>query len=213
MSRKSFISVFIAISVTVICLVLALRDYPWGSSMVADQPTAVHPLPPVATTTSPSKSDCNYDPGFSTDDKSVARDPLLPSQGLYLANIVAKDACVDVFIVDIATSQEVGYTVGYGAPVADGSGKLVDVRGAQVLRVAIGAHVSRDPDSAVQVKQFDQSKPPIIAQAVYGGESEGVTTFFLGLDQKRPFKVIYSNETRGLTQVVVLVAKVNGNAI
>jgi hypothetical protein len=123
----------------------------------------------------------------------------------------AGDRCVDNVIFDFTVNgaDPPGYTLTYGTPpfVADASGAPVAVAGNAFVVVKIQPGYSYDFETGRQTYNGPKSIPIAHANHVRAivetGDSEGVMTWVIGLDVKRPFR--FSATARPLHQLVVTV--------
>jgi hypothetical protein len=107
------------------------------------------------------------------------------------------DDCVDHVIFDFTGkgSNPPGYTVTYGTPpfAADGSGEPVPVAGDAFVTVKVSPGYGFDFDTGDPTYSGPKSVPVSstnhVRAIVETGDFEGVLTWVIGLDTKRPFSV------------------------
>ena len=110
---------------------------------------------------------------------------------------VLGDNCVDhvIFDFDAKGSDPPGYTVTYGTPPfpADGSGAPVAVAGNAFVVVKVKPGYGYDFNAGKQTYNGPKSVPVgssnHVRAIVETGDFEGVLTWVIGLDAKRPFSV------------------------
>jgi hypothetical protein len=110
---------------------------------------------------------------------------------------VLGDSCVDhvVFDFDGKGSAPPGYTVTYGSPpfTADGSGATVPVAGNAFVVVKVQPGYGYDFEAGKPTYTGPKSVPGgssnHVQEIVETGDFEGVLTWVIGLDAKRPFSV------------------------
>ena len=110
-----------------------------------------------------------------------------------------------VFNLDGKGSGKPGWRVEYVDQASDdGSGHSVEVDGDAILRVALSG-TATPTDSGVEEFTGDRIVPAdteAIDEIVYRYWFEGYTTAFIGLDEKRPFRVfLLENPTRVVVDV------------
>jgi hypothetical protein len=142
-------------------------------------PTVSLPCQPVPTPTEPKTS------------------PGQPRE-VYLSNVqLAGDECVDhvVFSVTSEHGDAPGYEVVYAPPpfAQDGSGEPVDVAGDAFivvrLRPAYGYDFVNNRPTYSGPKRIPTTDANHVTEVVQLGDFEGVITWVIGLDSKRPFTV------------------------
>ncbi len=107
------------------------------------------------------------------------------------------DSCVDHVIFDFTGkgTDPPGYSVTYGTPpfVADGSGAPVAIAGNAFVVVKVKPGYGYDFETGTQTYKGPKSVPVGHANHVRAivetGDFEGVLTWVIGLDAKRPFTV------------------------
>jgi hypothetical protein len=138
----------------------------------------------------------------------------VPTTATVLLTAVSElgDKCVDhvVFGFTGKATTPPGYTVTYGtAPfVQDGSGNPVAVKGNAFIVVKVQPAYGFDFENARATytgpKQITPAQANHVTQIVETGDFEGVITWVIGLDSKRPFSVQATGAPQ--TQVVVTVS-------
>jgi hypothetical protein len=107
------------------------------------------------------------------------------------------DKCVDHVIFDFTAkgTNPPGYTITYGTPpfVADGSGAAVPVAGTAFVVVKVKPGYGFDFETGKATYKGPKSVPVQntnhVKAIVETGDFEGVLTWVIGLDAKRPFSV------------------------
>lgn len=96
-----------------------------------------------------------------------------------------------------------GWDVEYtDKPTSDGSGELVSVDGGAFLSVRlVGVAAPFDRPESRDKADPDVSGATVIIDAVDDAWFEGYWTFFVGLDQIRPFRVVRDDDGRVLLQI------------
>jgi hypothetical protein len=121
------------------------------------------------------------------------------------------DRCVDhvVFSFTTKTADPPGYRVEYGTPpfAADGSGDVVPVRGEGFVVVrlepAYGYDFENGRPTYTGPRRIAAEGANHVTEIVQTGDFEGVVTWVIGLDEKRPFAVQATGTPR--PQLVVTV--------
>jgi hypothetical protein len=107
------------------------------------------------------------------------------------------DACVDHVLFSFAgnNTNSPGYEITYGSPPfsEDGSGTAVPVAGSAFVVVklspAYGYDFEQNKPTFTGPKRFTPTGANHVREVVHAGEHEGVITWVIGLDAKRPFSV------------------------
>jgi hypothetical protein len=107
------------------------------------------------------------------------------------------DGCVDHVIFDFTGkgTDPPGYSLTYGTPpfVADGSGAPVSIAGNAFVVVKVKPGYGYDFETGTRTYNGPKSVPVVHANHVRAivetGDFEGVLTWVIGLDAKRPFTV------------------------
>jgi hypothetical protein len=132
---------------------------------------------------------------------------------VYLVKIDERsDKCVDHVIFSYRSTQSgpPGYEITYGSPpfVEDGSGQPVAVKGNAFIVVKVqpgyGFDFVAGKPSYTGSKSIVPPKTNHVASIVETGDFEGVLTWVIGLDSKRPFTVEATGAPQ--TQLVVTVS-------
>jgi len=174
-----------------------------GSSTASSTPTAVTDVFP--TTPLP----CQPIPFPTTPVVSPS-----PSSSVSLTKIdvLADQHCVDHVVFSFTSNgpNPPGYTITYATPpfVADASGAPVAVTGKAFISVRISPGYGFDPESGAVTYKGSANITPATAyhvrNVVRTGDNEGVMTWVIGLDSKRPFVVQATGKPQ--TQLVVTIA-------
>jgi hypothetical protein len=122
------------------------------------------------------------------------------------------DRCVDhvVFSFTSKTGDPPGYSITYGTPpfTKDASGEPVTVKGSAFVVVKVSPGYGYDFENGVATytgpKQITPTGANHVKEIVETGDFEGVLTWVIGLDSKRPFTVQATGKPQ--TQLVVTVA-------
>ena len=150
------------------------------STTTVELPTTSLPCQPLATPTGPVTS------------------PVPTQQASLLTNVqILGDACVDHVVFDYTAkgSDLPGYTVSYASPpfTSDASGAPVPVAGSAFVRVKVQPGYGYDFETGKTTYTGPKSIPITHANYVKAivetGDFEGVLTWVIGLDSKRPFSV------------------------
>lgn len=114
--------------------------------------------------------------------------------------------CYQRVVFDVNKPVEVGYRVGY-VPVLrqEGSGRALDVAGGATLRVTIRASARTIAESGSDTLAAGRLPSGPVREIRFAGSFEGVSTFGIGVDAKRPFAVSVWQEG-SVTHVIVDVA-------
>jgi hypothetical protein len=136
-----------------------------------------------------------------------------PSGAVLLTNVQRKgDTCVDHVVFDFTskTSDPPSYTITYANPpfTQDASGEPVTVNGSAfiVVKVSPGYGYDFESNKATYTgpKHITPAAANHVKEIVETGDFEGVLTWVIGLDSKRPFTVQATGAPQ--TQLVVTVA-------
>jgi hypothetical protein len=153
--------------------------------------------PPVPTsTTDPPKAtatvECTTISGAST-----SRQTSSSNETMYLTNVeLQRDDCVRRVSFELEPNTQMpGYEVSYEpadtAKIEDGSGKAVEIAGNAFLVVklkpAMTAKVDGDQVTATYTGPRRLPGTAPVTEVVKTGDFEGVVTWVIGLDSKRPF--------------------------
>ncbi|MEO6880050.1 MAG: hypothetical protein ABI181_03740 [Mycobacteriaceae bacterium] len=149
--------------------------------------TTTVPTTTVPTTVAPTSVD---GPAFVADTRDQAGEPRGQSEvvtGVRASTQAGYEQVV--FAVKGEPGALPGFRVGYvESPEADPSGKPVQVQGKAYLQVYVTG-VSGTPPPAEIVTGTFPGTGSAVAQVVVGPAFEGMHQFFIGVDQKRPFRV------------------------
>lgn len=129
-------------------------------------------------------------PAFVADSRDQAGEPRGRSEVVTAVRAGAETGYEQVvFSVKGEPGAIPGFRVGYvDSPMADPSGKPVQVPGKAYLQVYVSG-VSGTPPPGELVTGTFPGTGTAIAQVVVGPAFEGMHQFFIGLDEKRPFRV------------------------
>jgi hypothetical protein len=137
----------------------------------------------------------------------------VPGKSVYLTKVDRQgDACRDHVYFDFApkTTDAPGYEVSYGSPpfTADGSGAPVKVAGNAFVVVKIQPGYGYDFETGAKTytgpTRFTPPGAKYVKEVVETGDFEGVLTWVIGLDTKRPFSVQATGTPK--PQLVVTIA-------
>jgi hypothetical protein len=160
----------------------------------------------VATTTTAAPVSCDTFGGF---DESVGQAKLLDRPAALLSNVqIQASECVDEVSFDFAGGTP-SWTAAYVDPpfTLDPSDRPADVPGKAFLRITLRPASGVDLTSSEPQQIYDgpttMTPPPPsgIASVVQLGDFEAVTTWVIGLPERRPFEIAWREE-----QVVVRIA-------
>lgn len=155
--------------------------------------------PPTAPA-SPSESEASASPPFEANTETDTQTPQ-GSAALVDVQVGGGDGFDEIAFV-LGSDAAVGWQVGYeDDPRQDGSGEPVEVDGDAVLAVRIaGILAPFDEPSTREKADPDVSGTTAMVDAVDDSWFEGQWTFFVGLDQRRPFRMAQEGD-RLLLQV------------
>jgi hypothetical protein len=127
--------------------------------------------------------------GWGTAAKSVRR-PAGPSTGRVTHARAGQHACFDRLVIDLGAGARPGYNVRYVRAVhAQGSGARVPLRGAAKMEIDVSANAAAGfPASARELANVSGFRT--FRQVAGAGSFEGNTEIGLGLQAKRPFRVM-----------------------
>jgi hypothetical protein len=127
--------------------------------------------------------------GWGTDPKSSHR-AQGPSTGQVTDARAGQHGCFDRLVIDLGAGAKPGYDVRYVHAVhAQGSGNVVPLRGSAKLEIDVSANAAAGfPASARNLA--DVSGFATFRQVAGAGSFEGDTEIGLGLQGKRPFRVM-----------------------
>jgi hypothetical protein len=171
------------------------------SSSAASTTTVTEVFPTI------SSLPCQTIPIPATPVKSVA-----PGAEVYLTKVDEQgDRCVDHVIFSFTSTQSgpPAYTITYGTPpfVQDGSGKPVSVKGNAFIVVKVQPGYGFDFVANKPTYTGSKSIMPTanhVQSIVETGDFEGVLTWVIGMDSKRPFSVEATGKPQ--TQLAVTVS-------
>lgn len=173
----------------------------------AAQPRAAGP------TALPAGSSCAVEQGWGTGPKGGSL--AMSAATLYQAR-AGRHACYDRVVFDVNGGGAVGFDVKYVAVVTqDGSGEPVPVAGRAALQVIVRAPIYGS-DGHQPWRQAPHIGDHLVAPATisgwqslvavtYAGSYEGQTTIGVGVQNRRPFRVLVTSEL-GYRHVVVDIA-------
>ncbi len=132
-----------------------------------------------------------------------------PSGSVLLTKVERKgDSCVDHVVFEFTSkgSDPPAYSITYGKPpfVQDGSGKPVTVSGSAFIVVKVSPGYGYDFETGTPTYTGPKRITPAanhVKEIVETGDFEGVLTWVIGLDSKRPFTVQATGKPQ--TQLVV----------
>ncbi len=150
-------------------------------------PTSTAPTSTAPTSTAPATTD---GPAFVADTRDQVGQPDGQSEvvtGVRASTETGYEQVV--FAVKGEPGAVPGFRVGYvESPTADPSGKPVPVQGKAYLQVYVSGVSGTPPAEEIVTGTFPGTGAAIV-QVVVGPAFEGMHQFFIGLDQKRPFRV------------------------
>jgi len=175
-------------------------------------PTSTTPTPSPSTTRPPGSRDpaCVGAPSWGTGPKQVLAAPI--SAEIYQVRAVTHRAC-DRVVFDLNGLGHLGYLVRYvPAVAADPSDKPIRVAGSAALQVTIQAPDFRESGhqpwrTPWQLGQRLTGGWSTLREVRFAGSFEHVTSFAVGVDARRPFRVLVLPDPGGhVTRLVVDIA-------
>ena len=175
-------------------------------------PASTTPTPPPSTTRPPGSRDpaCVGAPSWGTGPKQVLAAPI--SAEIYQIRAATHRSC-DRVVFDLNGLGHLGYLVRYvPAVAADPSGKPIRVTGSAALQVTIQAPDFRESGhqpwrTPWQLGQRLTGGWSTLREVRFAGSFEHVTSFAVGVDARRPFRVLVLPDPGGhVTRLVVDIA-------
>lgn len=201
----------LAVLVTSACVFIV----PQGGAGPTPEPS-LFPTPSATSTEptpspSPDPTDEACDSGWGTDTKSSPGMSVAPIENVR----IGEHRCYERIVIDVQ-GQPPGYEASYVAAVhEDGSGELVPLRGTAFLQLTVFAP-AYDPETGTSTynpqdrqELADVSSYAALRQIALAGSFEGITTFGIGLDAQRPFRVLVVEGPAGGSRIAldVLIAE------
>jgi hypothetical protein len=138
---------------------------------------------------------------WSTADRFVG--PAYAPEGQVVSNVrgtgLHSQPNFDRVVIDTISatqSRQVGFSVRYVSQVtADGSGAVLSLSGSYKLEVVVNAPAYNQAGQSTYNATVGRDLPGVsdgrrVVDTVYGGSFEGVTTFGIGLNAQKPFRVV-----------------------